>query len=302
MQSLTRWGSAMLAASMMIVGTAEIARAAPVTIRFKAQVGRQDFACGRTYFGLGSTNTSARPQDFRFFVQDLKLIRSDSVEVPVQLDVRAPWQLQHVALIDFENATSDCAGEGTPETNTIITGSVPDGSYTGISFTNGIPEDLNHDDPVTSPAPLSAYPALSWGWLSGYRFFKAELLPLPAGDNRALAHVGSTSCSGSPSAGTVTCARPNRNRVVLRNFNPRSGTVVADLAAVFAGTALNADQQCHSTPANLCTPMFSALGVNFGTGQALATQSVFTAVPVPLYATLMAAAGMLGVGIRRRRR
>jgi hypothetical protein len=59
------------------------------------------------------------PADFRFYIQDLKLIDADGKEAPVKLDSRAPWQSKDLALIDFEDAQGHC--HGTAETNTSIT-------------------------------------------------------------------------------------------------------------------------------------------------------------------------------------
>jgi uncharacterized repeat protein (TIGR04052 family) len=247
-----------------------------VTIRFKAEVSGQDFACGQTYANQGSTSVSATPSDLRFFVQDLRLINSAGEDVPVSVATRSPWQMPEVALVDFENGQGACVN-GNPETNVEITGTVPAGTYTGVAFRNGIPPALNHGNPATAPAPLSNAPGTLWTWLSGYKFILAELSQVVGAGQipgLGLVHIGSTACSGNPQQGTVTCARPNRNEVRLANFNPDTNVVVVDLGTIHAQTDISQDAQCHSS-GTFCAAPFASLGVDFATGQALATQTAF---------------------------
>jgi uncharacterized repeat protein (TIGR04052 family) len=263
-------------------GSCTTGAAQAVTIKWKGVVNGAPFACGQTYTGVGTAaSIQVTPQDFRMFVQDLKLVRSDGVDVPVTLDTNA-WQAQNTALIDFEDGTGNC-GEGGPPTNTVITGTVPSSScaYTGVKFANGVPDALNHANPAASPAPFSTYPALQWAWLAGYRFTKFEFVQVVTpgqlfGD--AYLHSGSTGCSGMPqTGGAVVCAKPNRNAISLSGFNPASSTIVVDMAKAFVGVSdWSMQNECHSSDAPICTPMFSALGVNYGTGQPQAGQTIFS--------------------------
>lgn len=257
----------------------------PVTIRFKATVGTAAFACGTTYPNQGTSNTAVRPRDFRFYVQSVRLIDAHGQEVPLALDVRSPWQTADVALLDFEDGSADCV-DGNPEMNAIVTGTAPAGTYTGIVFANGVPDALNHGDPLTLPAPLQAG-AMTWGWLYGYKFVKAELgaAATPAADAAAglgLVHMGSIGCDNSVDGGspdfngppTVMCSQPNRNEIRLTGFDPTVRTIVADVGAIFAATDLSKDEQCHSE-GDACPSMFWALGVDFATGAKLKTQTVY---------------------------
>jgi uncharacterized repeat protein (TIGR04052 family) len=255
---------------------AAVAATTAVTIRFRGRVGTATFACGTNYTQQGSTKVTVTPQDFRFFVQDLRLIRNDGVEVPVTLATRAPWQNPDVALIDFENRTGTCV-DGNPETNTIITGTVPTGTYTGVAFKNGVPETLNHKNPTTLAAPLSTYAGMSWGWLTGFRFIKAEMQQVVSQGIPGVGwlHTGTTACTGNPQAGSVTCARPNRNDVKLTGFNASTNYIVADIGAMFGGTDLSQDSECHSSSSSVCTPMYSRVGINYANGQPAAGQVAF---------------------------
>lgn len=147
-----------------------------VTVRFRATVGNEDLVCGRTYDGLGVTRARATPQDFRFYVQEVRLINVKGVEVPLTFEERPPHQATAVAMIDFTDGAGSCRS-GAATTNMIITGTVPAGTYDGIVFVNGVPPSLNNASPSNAPAPLKA-PGVHWGWTDGYRYTMAELLPV----------------------------------------------------------------------------------------------------------------------------
>lgn len=208
-----------------------------LTLQFRAVVGDQPFACGAEYTNVGTSHSTVTPQDFRFYVSDVALIDAQGREVPFTIDEAAPYQGGGVALLDFEDASGACQNGNEP-TNTVISGTAPAGVYTAIRFSTAVPLELNHQDPTTLPAPLQAGD-MTWGWLYGYKFIKAELLEVAStvdaathemptaldaggsgmtamdaggmhhgamGDGSApmlgagVLHVGSTACSNAPSA------------------------------------------------------------------------------------------------------
>jgi uncharacterized repeat protein (TIGR04052 family) len=250
-----------------------------VKIRFRAKVLDRAFACGERYEGIGKTRSTVDPADFRFFIQDLKLVDKSGKAVPVNMKTQAPWQDAKVALIDFEDQRGAC-GQGTPATNDTIIGSVPAGDYNGVEFTNGVPEELNHSDPVTGPAPLQIDSALSWSWLTGFKFFIAELhqsMDTVASDadggvlagGVGLVHVGSNACKANEG-----CLHANRNLVRLMRFDPDKDVIVADIGAIFADTDLTLDAQCHSA-GEFCPPLFANVGVDWTTGASAKTQTIY---------------------------
>ncbi len=258
-----------------------------VSIQFAAKVGTQAFACGTTYMGQGVTSVSVTPQDFRFYVQDVKLIDTAGNDVPVTLETRTPWQTPDVALLDFENGTGACAAEGNSDMNTVVTGSVPPGTYVGIVFSNGVPDSLDHADPLNAPAPLQPAP-MTWGWLYGYKFIKAEFAAkaTPAGDAEpglGLFHLGSTACTNATDGGTddftsgplAACGQPNRNVVRLTGYTLGSSVIVADIGAIFQGEDLSVNNQCHSNGDPSCAITFASAGVNETTGAPLLSQSMY---------------------------
>lgn len=245
----------------------------PVTLQFAAQVGEAPFACGSGYDGVGSPGSHVEPQDFRFFVHDIRLIAADASEVPVEIDERAPWQGLGTALLDFEDASGACLS-GDAATNTQVTGHVPPGDYTGIAFRIGVPEGANHGDPAVQPAPLAAG-SMTWGWLSGHKFLRAELGSAAGG---GVLHLGAAACSGDPAGGSVTCSRSNRPEVSFAEFDPASDVIIADIGALFAGSDLSTPLLCHSAGA-ACEPLFERLGVDLANGQSAPGQSVFRVAP-----------------------
>lgn len=251
----------------------------PIKIRFKAKINGEDFACGRTYRGVGSPQVSVTPSDLRFFVQDVRLYDAKGKAVPVMLAERSPWQVPSVALLDFADQTGAC-NHGTAETNTEIVGTVPEGDYHGLSFVNGVPEELNHEDPLKHPPPLQATD-LTWGWLTGFKFFVAELKHVADPDSDAggvdafgggLLHVGSAACTVIGSA--TTCRRPNRNLIRFLNFDPSKNVIAIDIGVLFTTTDLTQDLQCHSD-IDACEPLFASVGVAWSSGASGTNQIVF---------------------------
>jgi uncharacterized repeat protein (TIGR04052 family) len=247
-----------------------------VSVRFQAKVGKTDFACSHKYASQGTQNTTVTPLDLRLFVHALELIAEDGALVPVQLNPRAPWQSETLALLDFEDNTGRCV-DGTAETNTAITGTVPPGSYKGIRFMVGVPEDLNHKDPSAASEPLKSAAGLSTTGVDGYRFAKLGLTQLSAEgvpSGSGVFELSSTQCAGSVLAGDVKCERTNRNLVTFDNFDLATNSVVLDVARLFSPLDLTQPQACHSTEA-ICASMFAAFGIDYTTGQAQDEQSAF---------------------------
>jgi len=236
-----------------------------VTIDFTAMVGSEEFVCGDTYDNLGADDNSLELSDFRFFVQDVELKNADGDYVPVTLTTSA-WQTENVTLLDFEDG---CKGNdsGTPETNTVVTGTVPAGTYDGLRFEMGVPFDLNHENPATAAPPLNLS-TMEWNWQGGHKFLRIDTGNFSDTDWRM--HLGSTGCDGDVAAGgTTTCSNPNRSAAEFASFDPETDAVVADFAALVEGAALDVNQPdtpfgCMATPADSdCAPLFDNLGLPF---------------------------------------
>lgn len=117
-------------------------------LRFNATVAGEAFACGKSYDGIGTTQSRITPADLRFYVSDVALIDSQNRAVPVELRQDDKWQYRNVALLDFEDGTGACRN-GTPGVNEEVVGTVPTARYSGVRFTFGVPFELNLIDPTT---------------------------------------------------------------------------------------------------------------------------------------------------------
>lgn len=273
--------------SFGFVLTATHAQQQPVEIKFAAQVNGQAFSCGQSYKDVGTTKSTITPSDFRFFVSEVELIDAQGRAIPVVLTQDKTWQLENVALLDFENGSGPCRN-GTVPTNTTVRGMIPSGKYTGLRFTLGVPFKLNHVDPTTASAPLSST-AMFWTWQGGYKFLKVDMASTgataPHGHGAAQGaghgggsasgfsvHLGSTMCaSPSKTASPTACANPNRLTVSFAQFDPNKQTVVADIGAVLAGA--NVDVNAAGTSPGCmsflkdadCPPVMTALGLPYET-------------------------------------
>ncbi len=258
----------LLLALFTIAASWNLAAQQSVTIRFQAMVGEEELACGKSYKGVGVTKSTITPRDFRFYVHNLRLTDSTGKETPVDLTQDGKWQLDNVALLDFENATGSCSN-GTPEMNKAVVGTVPAGShFTGLRFTLGVPFEKNHTDLTKMPPPLNLT-ALAWVWNVGRKFARLDFSSTGAPRGWAI-HLGSTNCKPDETKITVptNCANPNRLEVELTSFDPDHDVVIADLASILrdsnvdeAGKMMSGCMSFSDTPA--CVPLFANLGLPY---------------------------------------
>lgn len=233
-----------------------------VTLNFSGQVNGEAFACGQTYSGVGTSGSALTPADFRFYLHSVELLQADGTATPLEL-ADSPFQTDGLVLIDFEDKSGPCAN-GTTETNTAITGTAPAGDYTGVRFVLGVPFDLNHNDPTLAASPLNLT-SMHWNWEGGYKFMRMDAASSGLDDTRI--HLGSTGCMSDDAAAVTGCANENRPTVTLDNFDIDSGTIVADLGALLAGSDIDANTDmtapgCMSAPDDPeCAPIFERLGL-----------------------------------------
>ncbi|MDC0720919.1 MbnP family copper-binding protein [Nannocystis bainbridge] len=270
----------------------------PVEIVFEGRVGGAPFACGETYDGLGKDGASATPQDFRFYVHDVRLVTADGDEHPVTIEDDGVHQGGGVALIDFEDGSGACAN-GTPELHTTLKGVVAaqprhggahggGHEFVGLRFKIGVPQEQNHTDLTQAPAPLNDT-TMSWSWNYGHIFFTAWGVVEADAPSTVGLHVGSIGCEGDAMAGEiVACANSNRPEIVLDGFDAATGKVAVDWGAVFSGLTLATPAAecedkdgkttcaCHSFgPEALCSSMFRPLGLDWTSGDSTADQAIF---------------------------
>jgi uncharacterized repeat protein (TIGR04052 family) len=231
-------------------------------------VGATVFDCAATHAGLGVAGTDVSMTDFRLYVHDVKLRRIDGTFAEVVLDQDGLWQHENLALLDFEDKTGACAN-GTVETNFKIKGRAPVGGYDGVSFSVGVPFASNHGDVAVAPSPLNLS-AMFWSWNGGYKFVRVDAVPV-GGGGAFNVHLGSTGCQEDGSGKVTSCARENRPRVELAGFDPLTGKVIVDYAALVAGSDLSQDAGggpgCMSGVDDPeCVSVFSRLGIHVDDG------------------------------------
>lgn len=278
-----------------------------VSIQFAAVNGTTPVKCGTRLTGLGSTSVAADLTDLRFYITNVALINDKGVAVPVTLKSNN-WQLtqgsETVSLIDLEDASGSCAdATHTADTNAVITGTVPAGTYVGLKASMGVPETLNHSAITGGVAPLDVA-ATAWSWQSGRKFTKIEVNPVggilkttaavpatattpavPASTstvNTFYFHLGSTGCTAKvDSAGVVlkdaagnalyTCSNPNVMDFTLASFDPAKQQVALDVGQLFKTTDITKDNGgavgCMSGATDPeCPTIFSEMKVAFGSG------------------------------------
>jgi len=249
-----------------------------VSIRFRAVVADEPLSCGKSYANIGTTKSTITPRDFRFYVHNVRLLDQTGKEVPVDLTQDNKYQLDNLALLDFEDATGSCRN-GTPETNHAVTGTVPQGNYRGLRFTLGVPFEKNHTDLTKALPPLNLT-ALAWSWNAGRKFARLDFSSTGVPRGYAI-HLGSTGCMPGDTQTTVPtkCSGPNRLEVEFPQFDPAKDSVIADLAQLLKDSNVDMGGKmmsgCMSGPATkACGPLFSNLGLPFP-GQPTQPQTFF---------------------------
>jgi uncharacterized repeat protein (TIGR04052 family) len=213
-----------------------------------------------------------RLSDLRLFIHDVRLVARSGETVDVTLRDVPPWQGDQVALLDFEDGTGACRN-GTAGTNTVVQGDAPPGDFAGLTFRIGIPESLNHANPLLAVPPLD-HTAMHWHWLTGYKFLRAGF----AGDSDHFwIHLGSTRCGGA--AGEPQgCRNANRPHVTLPDFVPGRSLVIVDLGALATAGRLGDGESgnCSSGPTEAsCEQPFNTLGLDFDSGEPTGTPGLF---------------------------
>ncbi|WP_339066633.1 MbnP family copper-binding protein [Teredinibacter turnerae] len=156
--------------------------------------------------------------DLGFYLSAIELRGDDGQWLPLHLSGKQPVALVHLT----DQATQQ-----------MVSGqlSTDGGDYRGLRFTVGVPEALNHANPLTAAFPLNDS-GMFWSWQQGYKFLRIDA----AGSNKWALHVGSTGCQ-SPSAirpPASPCAQSNRVTITLPDYNPSSDHIAVDIRALAA--------------------------------------------------------------------
>ncbi len=230
------------------------------------QFGAEPISCSLAVAGM-------RLSDLRLFVYDFHLTSATGDEVALTLDDRSPWQGGQVAMLDFEDGTGPCRN-GSAATNATVQARVPPGEYTGLRFRIGVPEALNHADPLQAQSPLN-HTSMHWHWLTGYKFLRAGIARTDINEDGATfwIHLGSTRCEGSASD-PQGCRNSNRPEILLAGFIPGESKIAIDLAPLAAATGIDegTSSDCSSGPTETgCERPFAIFGLDFASGDSVGT-------------------------------
>lgn len=248
-------------------GSSDDSGSASLTLEVQANFGSQRADCNASLIELGSSGVAAKLLDFRLFVHDVELVRAGGERVPFRLTDDGVWQREGVALLDFEDGSGSCE-TGSFETNLALRGEAPPhDDYTGIAFTVGVPERLNHLDAATAAAPFNT-PGLWWSWQGGYKYLKVDIAT-EGHPNGYFFHLGGTNCAGTPAEG-FECQHANLGRIELASSG--LGPIVIDASSFYRDLDLSElpDGETDLVPGCMassrdpeCPAMFQALGLTF---------------------------------------
>ncbi|TGK81545.1 metallo-mystery pair system four-Cys motif protein [Leptospira noumeaensis] len=235
-----------------------------VNLNFEALANGQSLVTGSN---ITADSRTVQFRDFRLYISEVKLVKADGTTADVTLSTDNVWQSNGLALVDLETTQ-------TTETNAKVSGTAPAGSYTGVQFTVGVPEALNHLDRTNQAAPLNNG-AMYWSWTGGYKHSKIEFTY--NGSDWTSLHVGSTTCSGAPNYGN--CSKKFRASIQLTGqFNPSSQKVSFDVDKLLNGHTFGAMGMCMPGTGAPCDTLVQAFGLNISSGavDSSITQRVFS--------------------------
>ena len=184
-----------------------------------------------------------------FQLAQLQLFLSDfSQTKPIAL-TPGPYSNDRLVLLGIDCQSNDAGQWQIPLASALTKGP--------LSFSLGVPPDLNHQNPLVAQAPLQQTD-MHWSWQHGYKFLRLDL----TGSANWSLHLGSTGCSG-PSvmrAPTTPCQQPNQLQVSLQYSGHQQ--LVLDLAPLLQDFGANGENSCMSDPqTRSCQQLLPRLGI-----------------------------------------
>jgi hypothetical protein len=137
-----------------------VVKDAVVVVEFKAKMNGENIVIKNNQY-INVSGYKIKFEALRFYLSNLKLIKSDNSEV----------LLKDVDYLDFVNNHNSDNNIG----EQIIINTCAD-TYKGLKFAIGVDPSLNNGDPAvySEEHPLSIYKDAHWGWNTGYIFLKLE--------------------------------------------------------------------------------------------------------------------------------
>ncbi len=178
---------------------------------------------------------------------ELKNAQGKWVAAKMQSSTEQAWHDQQIALLDLTPCQAELMG------GQALPLQLPKDQYQGIRFTLGVPEALNHQDPMQAKPPLDL-PQFQWHWTVGYKF---AYFDLAWQGNTVKHHLGSSGCNGNIGE-AISCQHKNRPQVTLLDFQPGQ-TITLELRQFFTELP---HARCFGKPQDKgCETLFNLLGL-----------------------------------------
>lgn len=202
-----------------------------------------------------------------FYISDVQVYEHRGQAHPVQF--QNGQNNNHIALLALNNKTRQQHLKARVNTTRDLQ---------GLGFTLGVPQALNHHNPLTAVAPLNDS-AMFWSWQQGYKFLRIDA----EAPQKWAFHLGSTGCR-SPSSfrpPETPCDQSNRVQVNLPEYVPGSDAIIVDLTALTAEIAHHQNVNCtmNFNQQKICTALLNTLALDANTGRCVnncAAQTLFT--------------------------
>ena len=116
-----------------------------------------------------ANNRTFELENLSFYLSDIQLFKSDGDTLTLSTEEFD----SEVVLFNLADANPAATSDGKGVFQNF---KLEAGSFKGISFTLGVPAELNHGDPTDYPTthPLSEFSGMHWTWNSGYIFLKID--------------------------------------------------------------------------------------------------------------------------------
>ncbi|CCQ09215.1 hypothetical protein PALB_520 [Pseudoalteromonas luteoviolacea B = ATCC 29581] len=130
-----------------------------------------------------------------------------------------------------------------------------------LSFTLGVPFDVNHFNPLTQPSPLNV-PEMFWTWQQGHKFLRLDVAHEDGGWEF---HLGSIGCQSASvmRAPKASCSSPNRYEYTVLmdetlQINLDLKTLLNNVTVKTARACMGEikDKHCQMVMTNLEKPIF----------------------------------------------
>jgi uncharacterized repeat protein (TIGR04052 family) len=197
-------------------------------------------------------------QQLAYFISEIQFIAPNSQQQP-QLKATS-WQGENVVLIKaqlddcvvkpdsaIDPSTIEDSAAKLLRLNQQIVFESPVDLQTAkeLSFSLGVPFELNHQNPISQPSPLNL-PSMFWSWRTGHKFFR---LDLQGNNTNWVFHLGSVGCEAASvmRSPQKPCVQPNRVNLNLKKMH--QGTkLVLHVDRLLTGVALHSGNSCLFGP------------------------------------------------------